>query len=154
MCYVESPKNTHWRPMELDWVCDFADTFTSDGQTRKYTRCAWNAFEVGKLKNLDKMNIKCVVEETMDVGDGNPYFEWKVNNHLMRRWKHSKYRQQFSSPVFNAIGEKWVLAIAPNGRKAEGTAEFVIGCVSNEPDDKELNVCHYIGIDALKYHQI
>eukprot|EP01083_Nonionella_stella_P099672 280237_1 len=89
----------------------------------------------------------------MDVSEGNTYLEWKVNNHLMQRWKDPKCKL-FASPQFNAIGETWRIVINPKGAKAKGTADFWVVCKPFESDEKEINVCHYIGIHALNYHQI
>eukprot|EP01083_Nonionella_stella_P249900 863611_1 len=100
------------------------------------------------------MNLKCFVEETMDVSDANTYFEWKVNNYCMQRWKTAKYKNAFFSPKFNAIGGEWYLRIYPNGWDTEGAAGLDIFCHSVESDAKEINVCHYVEIKALNYCQI
>eukprot|EP01083_Nonionella_stella_P203843 743493_1 len=91
----------------------------------------------------------------MDVSDANTYFEWKVNNYWMQKWKDAKYKKTFWSPSFNAVGAKWRLNICPNGWATEGTASLIIKCNSIESEDeKEINVCHYVEIKALNYCQI
>eukprot|EP01083_Nonionella_stella_P150353 478871_1 len=90
----------------------------------------------------------------MDVSDANTYFEWKVNNYWMQKWKNAKYKKSFFSPRFNSIGGKWKIGIYPNGWTKEGTADLDISCKSIESDEKEINVCHYGEIKALNYCQI
>eukprot|EP01083_Nonionella_stella_P020875 57910_1 len=92
----------------------------------------------------------------MDLSDANTYFEWKVNNYCMQRWKTAKYKNAFFSPKFNAIGGEWYLRIYPNGWDTEGAAGLDIFCHSVESDAKEINICHYIeiSIKALNYWQI
>eukprot|EP01083_Nonionella_stella_P195174 719209_1 len=62
---------------EVDWVHDAGETFKKDGQTWGRLK----AFKAERINNLYAMNLKCFVEETMDVSDANTYFEWKVNNY-------------------------------------------------------------------------
>eukprot|EP01083_Nonionella_stella_P249897 863608_1 len=100
------------------------------------------------------MNLKCFVEETMDVSDANTYFEWKVSNYLMQQWKKAKYKRAFCSPKFNAIGGEWYIGIYPNGWYTEGTAYLDIRCKSIESDEKQINFCHYVEIKALNFCQI
>eukprot|EP01083_Nonionella_stella_P267616 904091_1 len=69
--------------LELDWTWDFATTFKKNGQSRG----KGEAFQSKRIHNLGVMTVKCFVEETMDVSNANTYFEWKVNNHLMQRWR-------------------------------------------------------------------
>eukprot|EP01083_Nonionella_stella_P047439 126948_1 len=72
-----------------------------------------------------------------------------------KKWKNAKYQQGCVSPLFNAIGQEWGMQIYPNGFRREGTTDLIIGCRSIESDEEiELNVCHYIGIDALNHCQI
>eukprot|EP01083_Nonionella_stella_P071887 193394_1 len=33
----------------------------------------------------------------MDLSDANTYFEWKVNNYLIQKWKNAKYKEGFAS---------------------------------------------------------
>eukprot|EP01083_Nonionella_stella_P182706 658076_1 len=90
----------------------------------------------------------------MDVSDANTYFEWKVNNYWMQKWKSAKYQKGFLSPTFNAIGGEWNIGIYPNGWTKEGTADLDIRCTSIESDEKEINICHYIEIKALNHCQL
>eukprot|EP01083_Nonionella_stella_P245260 852702_1 len=76
--------NYSFNIMELDWCFDCGYTF-KDGETHGFAE----AFKVEKLSNVDAMTVKCFVEETMDVSDGNTYFEWKVSNYLMQQWKNA-----------------------------------------------------------------
>eukprot|EP01083_Nonionella_stella_P058653 153604_1 len=85
---------------EVDWVHDAGETFKKDGQT-------WGRpkpFKAERINNLYAMNVKCFVEETMALSEANTYFEWKVNNYWMQKWKNAKYKTRFISPQFNAIG--------------------------------------------------
>eukprot|EP01083_Nonionella_stella_P249898 863609_1 len=100
------------------------------------------------------MNLKCFVEETMDLSEANTYFEWKVNNYLMQQWKNAKYEERFFSPKFNAIGAEWYIGIYPNGWTTEGTAYLYIRCHSIDSDEQEIDVCHYVEIKAFNYCQI
>eukprot|EP01083_Nonionella_stella_P254891 875494_1 len=88
----------------------------------------------------------------MDVSEENTYFEWKITNYLLKKWKNAKYKQVFHSPLFNAIGQEWSMMIYPNGNDREGTADLFIMC--RPIKEKELNVYHYIGIDALNHCEI
>eukprot|EP01083_Nonionella_stella_P150352 478870_1 len=90
----------------------------------------------------------------MDVSDANTYFEWKVNNYWMQKWKNAKYKKEFFSPKFNAVGGEWYIGIYPNGWTTEGTADLYIMCHSIESDEQEIDVCHYIEIKSLNYCQI
>eukprot|EP01083_Nonionella_stella_P281037 956253_1 len=133
---------------ELDWVYDSADTFKHDGQ-------AWGPprpFKAEQLNDLDAMNITCFCEETMNVSECNTYFEWKVNHHLLHKWKNAKHKQEFWSPKFNSMGAEWHLRMYPNGWTTQGSAELDILCKSIASDD--LNVCHFIGIQSLNHCQI
>eukprot|EP01083_Nonionella_stella_P175304 610103_1 len=78
----------------------------SEGATFKdgVRRGPTEAFKVEKLSNVDAITVKCFVEETMDVSDGNTYFEWKVSNELIQQWKSAQYKKVFHSPRFNAVG--------------------------------------------------
>eukprot|EP01083_Nonionella_stella_P110818 324586_1 len=87
----------------------------------------------------------------MDVRDQNSYFEWKVNNHFMQRWKNAKHKQVFISPRFNVIGAEWDIQIYPNGHDQRGTAHLQVNCRSGKAIP---NVCHYIGIETLDHYQI
>eukprot|EP01083_Nonionella_stella_P175302 610099_1 len=89
--------NYSFNIMELDWCLDSEGATFKDGVRRGPTE----AFKVEKLSNVDAITVKCFVEETMDVSDGNTYFEWKVNNHLLQQWKNAKYKKPFYSPSFN-----------------------------------------------------
>eukprot|EP01083_Nonionella_stella_P199303 730906_1 len=101
------------------------------------------------------MNVKCFVEETMDVSDANTYFEWKVSNYWMQKWKTAKYKKGFLSPIFNAIGAEWYIGMYPNGWTTEGEAELEIVCQSiKSVFEKGINFCHYIGIKELNHCQI
>eukprot|EP01083_Nonionella_stella_P054260 143299_1 len=142
--------NYSFNVMEMDWIKDSEYTFQSDADAM-----GSNAFEIEQLANVDSLTIKCFVEETMDVSEDNTYFEWKITNYWLKKWKNAKYEQVFLSPVFNAMGQEWRMAIWPNGETIEGTADLYIVCDSVESDDEiELNVCHYIGIDAVNHCQI
>eukprot|EP01084_Bolivina_argentea_P041253 76117_1 len=143
--------NYTFNVMEMDWIQDgCGETFICDGD-----RTGHNAFEIEQLMNVDSLTIKCFVEETMDVSEENTYFEWKITNYWLNKWKNAKYEQVFLSPVFNAMGQEWRMAIWPNGETIEGTADLYVVCDSVESDDEiELNVCHYIGIDAVNHCQI
>eukprot|EP01083_Nonionella_stella_P170894 582636_1 len=79
--------NFSFNVAEVDWVWDTADTFKKDGQANGKSK----AFKAERINNLYAMNVKCFVEETMDVSDANTYFEWKVNNYWMQKWKNAKY---------------------------------------------------------------
>eukprot|EP01083_Nonionella_stella_P150354 478876_1 len=136
--------------VELEWVWDYADTFKKNGQSSGQRK----AFKSKRINNLEEMTVKCFVEETMDASNANTYFEWKVNNHLMQKWKSAKYKEAFISPQFNAIGGTWFIGIYPNGWTKEGTADLDIRCTSIESDEKEINICHYIEIKALNHCQI
>eukprot|EP01083_Nonionella_stella_P023152 64004_1 len=96
--------------MELDLSYDAGHTF-KDGV---YMHGFAEAFKVEKLSNVYAITVKCFVEETMDVSDGNTYFEWKVSNYLMQQWKNAKYKKVFWSPKFNAMGVGLYLGIYPN----------------------------------------
>eukprot|EP01083_Nonionella_stella_P249896 863607_1 len=100
------------------------------------------------------MNLKCFVEETMDLSDENIYFEWKVSNYWMQKWKNAKYKTRFLSPTFKSIGGQWFIGICPNGWTTEGTAYLYIWCKSIESEEKEINFCHYVEIKALNHCQI
>eukprot|EP01083_Nonionella_stella_P241582 843508_1 len=100
------------------------------------------------------MNIKCFVEETMDLSDENTYFEWKISNYWMQKWKKAKDKDAFFSPAFNTIGAEWELKIFPNGWDTNGTGIMYIRCKSIKTDEKEIMFCHYIAIDALNHCQI
>eukprot|EP01083_Nonionella_stella_P089641 250186_1 len=129
--------------MEMDWCKDSAYTFRRNGHTKGLAPI----FASDTLNNFKALNIKCFVEETMDVSDGNTTFEWKVNNHLIEQWKNAKYKKGFISPLFNAIGAQWFLQIHPNGRSTKGTADLYICCRSIKSGEKEINVCHSIAIE-------
>eukprot|EP01083_Nonionella_stella_P114496 338614_1 len=136
--------------MEMDWIKDSEYTFQSDADAM-----GSNAFEIEQLANVDSLTIKCFVEETMDVSEDNTYFEWKITNYWLKKWQNAKHEQKFYSPSFNAIGQEWQMTIYPNGETIEGTADLYVVCDSVESDDEiELNVCHYIGIDAVNHCQI
>eukprot|EP01083_Nonionella_stella_P020876 57912_1 len=90
----------------------------------------------------------------MDLSDANTYFEWKVNNYWMQKWKNAKYGKAFWSPSFNAFGGEWSIVIYPNGCNTEGTAYLHIWRKSSDSGEKEINICHYIEIKALNYWQI
>eukprot|EP01083_Nonionella_stella_P302566 1043720_1 len=91
----------------------------------------------------------------MDARDTNTYFEWKVSNHLMSKWKNAKFKKEFCSPSFKAIGATWHMHIYPNGWKTEGSAAADLWCQSIESDEKENVSCsYYIGIDSLNHYQI
>eukprot|EP01083_Nonionella_stella_P054259 143294_1 len=143
--------NFSFNVVEVDWIDDrHGYTFKRDGH-----KLGDNAFAIEQLMNVDSLTIKCFVEETMDVSEDNTYFEWKITNYWLKKWKNAKYEQVFLSPVFNAMGQEWRMAIWPNGETIEGTADLYIVCDSVESDDEiELNVCHYIGIDAVNHCQI
>eukprot|EP01083_Nonionella_stella_P114495 338604_1 len=134
---------------EVDWVSDTADTFKKDGQANGKSK----AFKAERINNLYAMNVKCFVEETMDVSDANTYFEWKVNNYWMQKWKNAKYKKAFFSPKFNAIGGEWYFAIYPNGNATEGIAFIELYCASIECKEKELNVSYYVDSVSLEYSQ-
>eukprot|EP01083_Nonionella_stella_P153314 492446_1 len=136
--------------MEVDWVHDSGRTFKNDRQSLGRHK----PFKAERINNLYAMNVKCFVEETMDVSDANTYFEWKVNNYLMQKWKNAKYGKRFISPAFNAIGGEWRIGIYPNGWTKEGTADLYIWCQSIASDETEINICHYIEIKALNHCQI
>eukprot|EP01083_Nonionella_stella_P176827 619764_1 len=96
---------------ELDWVYDSADTFKHDEE-------AWGPprpFKAEQLNDLDAIHITCFCEETMDVSECNTYFEWKVNHHLLQKWKNAKHKYEFLSPKFNCMGAEWYLRMYPNG---------------------------------------
>eukprot|EP01083_Nonionella_stella_P162447 533328_1 len=40
---------------------------------------------------LQSLSIKCFIEETMDVSEHNTYFEWKITNYWLKKWKNAKY---------------------------------------------------------------
>eukprot|EP01083_Nonionella_stella_P065319 171034_1 len=94
----------------------------------------------------------------MDVSDANTYFEWKVNNYLMEKWKNAIYHDAFFSPTFNAIGGERHIRIYPNaaanGWSTQGEAELDIVCQSIESEEKEINICDYIEIKPLNHYQI
>eukprot|EP01083_Nonionella_stella_P066102 173835_1 len=142
--------NVSFNIAEVNWIEEgFGYTFENEERT------GWKAFKNEELKSLDALNIKCFIEETMDVTDTNTYYEWNVSNYWFKNWKTAKRARVFVSPRFNVMGQKWGLAICPNGKDEEGTASLGIVCPFNESEDeKEINVCHYIGIDALNYYQI
>eukprot|EP01083_Nonionella_stella_P207185 752901_1 len=133
---------------ELDWVYDSADTFKHDGQEWGLTM----PFKAEQLNDLLAMNITCFCEETLDVSKYNRYFEWKVNHHLLQKWKNAKHKQEFWSPKFNCMGAEWYLRMYPNGWTTQGSAELDILCKSIASGD--LNVCHFIGIETLNHCQI
>eukprot|EP01083_Nonionella_stella_P275903 937156_1 len=89
----------------------------------------------------------------MDVSDDKTYFEWKINHHLMQRWKNAQYKHPFWSPVFNAIGAEWRLSIYPNGWSTKGEAELHIYCKSIESDQNEIHFSHFIDIQSMNHHQ-
>eukprot|EP01083_Nonionella_stella_P272870 925532_1 len=136
---------------ELNWWFDDGATFTNDAQTCGYSK----AFKTETLNNLAGMSIECFVSEVMDVRDGttNAYFEWKINQHWMQRWKNTEYKHAFYSPTFNAIGAEWLLRIYPNGWGTEGEAELSIHCASIESDQKEINFSHCIEIESMNHWQ-
>eukprot|EP01083_Nonionella_stella_P310259 1101671_1 len=90
----------------------------------------------------------------MDVSECNTYYEWKINKHWMHQWKQAKYKKAFYSPKFNAIGAEWKLGICPNGWNTKGIADLYILCKAIDSAVKEVNVCHYIEIDALDHSQM
>eukprot|EP01083_Nonionella_stella_P191256 708055_1 len=90
----------------------------------------------------------------MDVNEANTYFEWKINNYLLQKWKNAKRKQQFCSPAFNAVGAEWFMRIYPNGWYTKGTADLDIRCLCIESAKKEIHFCHYIAIEALNHCQI
>eukprot|EP01083_Nonionella_stella_P019801 54943_1 len=137
---------------EVDWCNDSAETFIKDGDT-------WGkneAFLSKKLDNLPVLTIQCVVEETMDVTNGNEYFEWTVGSYSLQKWKNAKHKGKLYSPSFKSIGGEWHLRIIPNGWSTEGIAELDIQCKGVESDEKDTinNVCHYADIMALNYCQM
>eukprot|EP01083_Nonionella_stella_P153313 492444_1 len=140
--------------MEVDWVHDSGRTFKNDRQSLGRHK----PFKAERINNLYAMNVKCFVEETMDVSDANTYFEWKVNNYLMEKWKNAIYHDAFFSPTFNAIGGEWHIRIYPNaaanGWSTQGEAELDIVCQSIESEEKEINICDYIEIKPLNHYQI
>eukprot|EP01083_Nonionella_stella_P162377 533057_1 len=89
----------------------------------------------------------------MNVSEDNAYFEWKVNHHWMQRWKNAEYKYTFGSPMFNAIGVKWRLLIAPNGYSTNGRASLYIYCKSIESNEKEITFSHFIDIESTNYCQ-
>eukprot|EP01083_Nonionella_stella_P275904 937157_1 len=89
----------------------------------------------------------------MDVSDDKTYFEWKVNQHWMQKWKNAQYKHAFWSPSFNAIGAEWSLRIFPNGWSTKGEAELDIYCLSIESDEKEINLSRFIAIESMNHHQ-
>eukprot|EP01083_Nonionella_stella_P225956 802897_1 len=135
---------------ELNWCYDGGNTFRYDGEARGLSK----AFKAEKLNTLSVLNIKCFVEETMDVSECNTYYEWKINKHWMHQWKQAKYKKAFYSPKFNAIGAEWKLGICPNGWNTKGIADLYILCKAIDSVVKEVNVCHYIEIDALDHSQM
>eukprot|EP01083_Nonionella_stella_P075940 206697_1 len=90
----------------------------------------------------------------MDLSDENTYFEWKISNYWMQKWKKAKDKDAFFSPAFNTIGAEWELKIFPNGWDTNGTGIMYIRCKSIKTDEKEIMFCHYIAIDALNHCQI
>eukprot|EP01083_Nonionella_stella_P006498 18876_1 len=91
--------------------------------------------KVEKLNDLDTMTIRCVVQETMDVSEGNTYFEWKISKHmhLMERYNINPInpnQESFMSPIFNAFGEQWFMTMAPN-------IGFAVLCKPFESDEKK-----------------
>eukprot|EP01083_Nonionella_stella_P013553 38157_1 len=132
-----------------DWVCDVADTFEGNGSTQSLGLV--DSFKKNKLNNfVDVMNIKCFVEETMDVSDENTYVEWRVNNHLMQQWKSAKHKKIFWSPSFNAIETKLYLGICPNGRGTEGVVHIWL----MSRDEKEIHFGYYIEVEPFNLYQI
>eukprot|EP01083_Nonionella_stella_P178983 633985_1 len=132
------------------WINDSAETFIKDGDT-------WGkneAFKSAKLDDLSTLHIQCVVEETMDVADGNEFFEWTISNYMLQKWRNAKQKDKFYSPSFNAIGAEWHFRVIPNGWTTEGIAELDLQCKSIESDEKEMNVCHYADIVELNYCDI
>eukprot|EP01083_Nonionella_stella_P214923 773995_1 len=138
--------------VEMDWIAHTAEAFTPGGQATGYSK----VFKTDRLHNVDVMNIKCVVEETMDLTDDNTYFEWKVSNNLMQEWENAKYKKQFVSPSFHVIGTGYFyIRIYPNGKNEEGTVYLELVYPSIELNKKEeINVCHYIEIEAFDHYQI
>eukprot|EP01083_Nonionella_stella_P176983 620757_1 len=134
---------------EVDWCYDDGYTFQKSRQTCGYPK----AFNANKLSDLESMSIECFVSEAMDVSDDKTYFEWKVNHHWMQRWKNAEYKQWFRSPMFNAIGVKWRLEIAPNGWSTNGRASLDIRCVSIESNEKEITFSHFIDIESMNHCQ-
>eukprot|EP01083_Nonionella_stella_P210324 761540_1 len=147
--------NFSFNIVELDWVRHLAWTFTSDGETCPEMNDMASAtgpqkLKVEKLNDLDTMTIRCVVQETMDVREGNTYFEWKISKHmhLMERYNINPInpnQESFMSPIFNAFGEQWFMTMGPNG--------FAVLCKPFESDEKKINVCHYIGLH-MGQHQM
>eukprot|EP01083_Nonionella_stella_P240924 841753_1 len=90
----------------------------------------------------------------MDLSGANTYFEWKINNYWIQRWKNAEVKEMFESPRFDAIGARWYMQIYPNGWKTEGTADLFITCRSIKSDEKAIHFCHFIEIDALNHSQI
>eukprot|EP01083_Nonionella_stella_P058656 153620_1 len=132
------------------WINDSAETFIKDGDT-------WGkneAFKSAKLDDLSTLHIQCVVEETMDVADGNEFFEWTISNYMLQKWRNAKQKDKFYSPSFKAIGAEWHFRVIPNGWSTEGIAELDIQCKSIESDEKEMSVCHYADIVSLDYCDI
>eukprot|EP01083_Nonionella_stella_P312728 1119598_1 len=142
--------NYSFNILELDWVCDSAETFKND----KHKFGKNTAFKAETITNLDALNIKCVVEETMGVGvgDDNLYFEWKVSNHLLQKWKSAPYKKVFWSPPFDAMGTGFNFGIYPNGWDKEGTAYLYI--VSTDQKEIYFGYYMYIAIEGLHCHQI
>eukprot|EP01083_Nonionella_stella_P233146 821781_1 len=72
---------------EMKWCFSTANTFGHKHQCGHQLGHS-SAFKRDRLNNLDLMNIKCFVEETMDLSGANTYFEWKINNYWIERWKN------------------------------------------------------------------
>eukprot|EP01083_Nonionella_stella_P109945 321255_1 len=136
--------NYSFNIVEVDWTHDGASTFRREGQSLGKSK----AFKSEKLNDLSALTVECVVEETMDVTQKDVYFEWKVSNYLLQKWKNAKPEQIFVSPKFDTIGGEWRMEIYPNGIElSEGTAALCIGCYkSNHSNDEELNVCYYVDV--------
>eukprot|EP01083_Nonionella_stella_P178650 631724_1 len=83
--------------MELNWCESTSYIFDKDKLEKASMAGLHTSLNSNQLNNLAVMHIQCFVQETMDVSDGNTYFEWKANNHFMQQWKNAKHKRVFSS---------------------------------------------------------
>eukprot|EP01083_Nonionella_stella_P054256 143288_1 len=134
----KQPLGVNWwvNIMEVDWYqISGGDTVKCDGETVRPRRF----YRKIRLDYDFTLTIKCVIEETMDVREENTDFEWKITNNWLRRWKNPKYndnKRSFESPIFQAIGQEWFIAISLPG-------SLYLSMLGRSI--KELDVCYYVG---------